>query len=78
METTNIYREIAKYLEREKLNADDAVITFDVDEVRVTACEDNMICGYMLRRIYLAAGIFNKKYFVHLNIDNKVEVIIYE
>lgn len=78
METTNIYKEIAKYLENQKLSTDDVVITFDKDEVKVTAGADNMICGYMLRRIYLAAGVFSKKYFVHLSIDNKVEVIIYE
>lgn len=77
METTNIYREIAKYLENQKLSTDDAVITFDKDEVRVTAGVDNMICGYMMRRIYVAAGVFKKNYFVHSNINNKAEVIIY-
>lgn len=78
METINTYQEIAKYLEKEKLSTDDAVITFDEDEVRITAGADNMICGYMLKRIYVAAGVFKKNYFVHLSIDNKAEVIIYE
>lgn len=78
METINTYREIAKYLEKEKLSTDDAVITFNEDEVRITAGPDNMICGYMMRRIYVVAGVFKKKYFVHLSIDNKAEVIIYD
>lgn len=78
METINTYREIAKYLERQKLNTDDAVITFNEDEVKVTAGANGMICGYMLRRIYIVAGVFKKNYFVHLSIDNKAEVIIYE
>lgn len=72
------FEEIAKYLEKQKLSTDDAVITFDEDEVKVTAGVDNMICGYMLKRIYVAAGVFKKNYFVHMNIDNKAEVIIYE
>lgn len=78
METINTFQEIAKYLERAKLSTDDAVITFNEDEVRITADVTNMICGYMMKQIYVAAGVFQKTFFVHLNLDNKVEVIIYE
>ena len=78
MEENNFYEEIANFLKKAKLSTDDVVITFDEDEVKITAGESGMICGYMMRRIYVVTSEFKKKYFVHLSIDNKPEVLIYE
>lgn len=78
MEEKNIYEEIANFLKRTKVCTDDVVITYNEDEVRITAGESGMICNYMMRRIYVAASEFKKNFFVHLNIGNMPEVIIYE
>lgn len=77
MAKKSIFKEIAKFLESEKNKNDETKIVVKEDGVTIYPGKNGIIYGYMLRAIYMVAGVHNLDYYVCSKIDGTTYLNIY-